>query len=192
MNMDEFDDYSDLFAQQGMFDIPSVSRAGVSWAASDRLKLHLDIEHAQYGEIDSIADPLSLVFNCPTAGAGGTNVENCFGGDEGAGFGWGDVTTYKVGATFKPDNSPFTYRFGYNYGEQPISESDVVVNILAPATIEQHFTFGLSRKTKSDNEFSLAFMYAPENSVRGPSAFDPTQQIELKMDQWEIEFAWSW
>lgn len=192
MDMEEFDDYADLFAQQGMFDIPAVTRLGLSWQATPRLKLHFDIEHAQYGEIDSIADPLGLVFNCPTAGAGGSNVENCFGGNSGAGFGWSDVTTYKVGGRYTPENSPFTYRFGYNYSEQPIEQQDVVVNILAPATIEQHLTFGVSRKTRNDNELSLAVMYAPEKTISGPNTFDPTQFVELTMSQWELELSWSW
>ena len=190
--MEEFDDYSDLFAEQGMFDIPAVARAGISWKVNDRVTLHADIDHAQFGSIDSIAKPLNLVFNCPTAGAGGTNVENCFGGDEGAGFGWADVTTYKFGASWTMPDSPFTFRAGYNYGEQPINQDDVLFNILAPATVEQHFTFGLSRKRDNGDEFSVALMYAPENSVSGTSAFDPTQQIELTMDQFEIEFSYSW
>jgi long-chain fatty acid transport protein len=190
--MEEFDDYSDLFAQQGMFDIPAVTRAGVSWKLNDRVTLHADVDHAQFGDIDSISDPLKLVFGCPTAGAGGTNLENCFGGDQGAGFGWADVTTYKLGVTWTMPDSPFTFRAGYNYGEQPISADDVLFNILAPATVEEHFTFGFSRKRSNGNEVSVAFMYAPENSVSGTSAFDPTQQIELSMDQFEVEFSYSW
>jgi len=37
----------------------------------------------------------------------------------------------------------------------------------------------------------VALMYAPQKSVSGPNLFDPTQQIELAMDQFEIEFAYS-
>jgi long-chain fatty acid transport protein len=191
MYMEEFDKYSDLFAKEGMFDIPAVTRVGASWQATERLRLHVDVEHAQYGEIESIAEPLSLVFNCPTAGAGGTNLENCFGGNKGAGFGWSDVTTYKIGGSYVRGDSPFTYRFGYNYSEQPINDNDVVVNILAPAVVEQHFTFGVSRKTRKGNELSVAFMYAPENTITGTNLFDPTQTIDLTMDQYEIEFSWS-
>ncbi len=33
-------------------------------------------------------------------------------------------------------------------------------------------------------------MYAPENSVTGPSFFDPTQQIELTMSQLEFEVSY--
>jgi long-chain fatty acid transport protein len=35
-------------------------------------------------------------------------------------------------------------------------------------------------------------MYAPKKRLRGPNAFDPTQTIELRMDQFEIEVSWSW
>jgi hypothetical protein len=34
-------------------------------------------------------------------------------------------------------------------------------------------------------------MYAPENSVTGPSMFDPTQTIELTMSQLEFEVSYS-
>jgi long-chain fatty acid transport protein len=190
--MEEFSDYSDLFAQDGMFDIPAVTRIGASWKVNDFWTLHLDVDHAQFGEIESIAEPLSRVFNCPTAGQGGVNVENCFGGRKGAGFGWGDVTTYKLGATWRYPDSPFTFRAGYNYGEQPINTDDVVVNILAPATVEQHFTFGVGRKRANGHEVGLSLMYAPEKTISGQSAFDPTQTIELTMDQFEIEFYYSW
>ena len=67
-----------------------------------------------------------------------------------------------------------------------------MVNILAPATVEQHLTFGVSRKTRNDNELSLAVMYAPEKTISGPNTFDPTQFVELTMSQWELELSWSW
>jgi long-chain fatty acid transport protein len=190
--MEEFDEYSDLFAQQGMFDIPAVTRAGISWQVSDRVTVHADIDHAQFGDIDSIAKPIGLLFNCPTAGLGGTNLENCLGGNEGAGFGWEDVTTYKIGVSWTMPDSPFTFRAGYNRGDQPIPSEEVLFNILAPATVEEHFTFGLSRKRSNGNEVSVAVMYAPEASIKGTSSFDPTQQIELSMHQFEVEFSYSW
>jgi long-chain fatty acid transport protein len=33
-------------------------------------------------------------------------------------------------------------------------------------------------------------MYAPEKSVTGPNMFDPTQTIELSMDQFEFELSY--
>jgi hypothetical protein len=35
-------------------------------------------------------------------------------------------------------------------------------------------------------------MYAPESTVKGLSLFDPTQTIELKMKQFEMEFSYLW
>ena len=190
--MQEFDKYADLFAERGGFDIPAVTRAGISWQALDGLRLHADVEHAQYGDVDSVGNTLARVFSCPTAGAGGTDIESCFGGDRGAGFGWDDVTTYKVGGSYRPASSAFTYRFGYSHGKQPIDRADAVVNILAPGVVEEHLTLGVSRARRGGGEVGMAFMYAPEKTVRGVNAFDPTQSIELSMHQFELEFTLSW
>ena len=51
---------------------------------------------------------------------------------------------------------------------------------------------GLTRKLSNDHEFSISLMYAPENDVSGPNAFDPTQNIILEMDQFELEFGYAW
>jgi len=190
--MEEFDKYSDLFADGGAFDIPAVTRLGASFRVSDQITLHADVEHAQYSDIDAIGNAFSLIFNCPTAGAGGTALDNCFGGRSGAGFQWDDVTTYKLGMTWALPNSPFTVRAGYNYGSNPIDDDAVLVNILAPATVEQHFTFGVARRTPEGREFDIAFMFAPEAKISGQSAFDPTQRIELQMSQFEVEFSYAW
>jgi long-chain fatty acid transport protein len=188
----EFDEYSDLFAQQGSFDIPASLRAGLSFRANSEWAFHLDVEQTYYNNIDSVGNPLSNVAGCPTAGLGGTNFENCLGGDQGFGFGWDDVTVYQVGAEWEPaDMDGMTFRFGYNYGEQPISPSDVPINILAPATVEQHLTAGFSIERKNGDDVSVALMYAPKKTVSGPNFFDPTQQIELGMHQFEIEVSYS-
>jgi long-chain fatty acid transport protein len=38
--------------------------------------------------------------------------------------------------------------------------------------------------------WNVSFMYAPENTVSGPSLFDPTQNIDLKMSQFEFEVSY--
>jgi len=192
ISMSEFDDYSDLFAQAGGFDIPATARVGASIETMPGLKFHLDIEKTFYSSVDSIANALATVGMCPTAGLGGMDIESCAGGDRGFGFGWDDVTVYQMGAEWTPDSSRgITWRVGYSVSEQPISAADVLVNILAPATVEEHFTFGVSMNRDNGHQMSVALMYAPQKSVSGPNLFDPTQQIELAMDQFEIEFAYS-
>jgi long-chain fatty acid transport protein len=189
MSMSEFDDYSDLFAEAGGFDIPSSIKGGLSWAVNDAMRINLDVEHTAYSEVDSVANPMQNMFGCPTLPLGGTDVESCLGGGAGAGFGWEDMTTYKLGFAWATSEQN-TWRFGYSYGEQPIQSADVLFNILAPGIMEQHFTFGLTHRPDRGGEWNFSFMYAPENSVTGPSFFDPTQNIELKMSQLEFEVSY--
>jgi len=192
MSMEEFSDYSDLFAEQGDFDIPAQAKVGMSYVLTPRAKVHFDIEHTYYKDVASVANPLTNVAGCPTAGQGGTNLENCLGGNQGFGFGWDDVTVYQLGAEWMPESMEgITLRAGYSYGEQPISAENVTINILAPATVEQHFTAGFSMDRDNGDQMSVAVMYAPEKSVSGPNLFDPTQEVTLSMSQFEIEFAYS-
>lgn len=192
MAMEEFSDYSDLFAEQGDFDIPAQAKVGVSYVLSPRTKVHFDIEHTYYKDVNSVANALTNVAGCPTAGQGGTNLENCLGGNQGFGFGWDDVTVYQLGAEWMPESMEgITLRAGYSYGEQPISAENATINILAPATVEQHFTAGFSMDRDNGDQMSIAVMYAPEKSVSGPNLFDPTQEVTLSMSQFEVEFAYS-
>jgi len=192
ISMTEFDDYSDLFAEAGGFDIPSSIKAGLSGVASDALRVNFDVEHTAFGEVKSIANPMQNMLPCPTLPFGGTDVESCLGGGNGAGFGWEDMTTYKIGFEWASSESN-TWRFGYSYGEQPIQAADVLFNILAPGVMEQHITFGLTHTTQRGSIWNFSFMYAPENSVTGPSFFEPSPQpqtIELKMSQIEFEVSY--
>ncbi len=190
MAMSEFDDYADLYADAGGFDIPSSIKAGISFVATDMLRVNFDIEHTAFSEVDSVGNPMANMIGCPTLPFGGTDLESCLGGSNGAGFGWEDMTTYKLGFEWQRDETN-TLRFGYSYGEQPIQTADVLFNILAPGVMEQHITFGLARKAASGGEWNFSFMYAPEKSVTGPSMFDPTQTLELSMSQFEFEVGYS-
>ncbi len=187
MSMSEFDDYAELFAQRGGFDIPSSIKAGLSFMTTDTVRINIDIEHTRFSEVDSVGNPMANMLPCPTLPFGGSSLANCLGGESGAGFGWNDMTTYKLGLEWQSDEQN-TFRFGYSAGEQPIPAEDVLFNVLAPGVMEQHITFGWSRKRANGGSFNLSFMYAPENTVTGPSFFDQTQTIELKMSQFELEF----
>jgi len=192
IDMKEFDDYSDLFAEGGDFDIPASLRAGISFAATQNLNLHVDVEHTWFSDVSSVGNELARVFSCPTAGAGGMDVESCAGGNRGLGFGWDDVTTYKFALDWTPASMPHvTWMLGYSTTDQPIQSDDVLINVLAPAVVEEHFTAGVAWTLESGNQLSASFMYAPEKSVSGTNAFDPTQQLKLQMSQTEFEIAYT-
>jgi long-chain fatty acid transport protein len=191
INMTEFDRYADLFAEQGDFDIPPAIKFGMTFKATEQFAINFDIEHMWYSEVDAVGNPISNLFGCPSLNPMSMDFSSCLGGDNGAGFGWEDMTVYKVGAAWTTGNK-WTWRAGFSYGEQPIPESELTFNILAPATPETHLTFGFTKETQSGNEWNFSLMYAPNNKVRGLNTFDPTQQITIEMYQLEAEVSYGW
>ena len=187
MSMDEFDDYSDLFAEEGDFDIPSTYWAGFSVDVTENITLVADYQRIEYDDSDAVSNPIQNLFNCPTLG--GTDFESCLGGENGAGFGWENIDVYKVGLDWRVSEGT-TVRFGYSHTDQPIDNSQVLFNILAPGVIEDHVTAGATFETAM-GEVNVMFMHALHNSVTGPNPFDPTQTIRLKMHQTEVGVSWS-
>ena len=180
--MDEFDDYSGLFAEQGDFDIPANWTVGFAVMPIPTVTVAVDVQQIYYSDINSINNP--LLPNLMTS---------LLGNNDGAGFAWDDMTVYKIGLQWARSEQ-WTYRFGYSYGEQPIPDSDVLFNILAPGVIEQHATFGLTYTFANQSELDFSLTYAFENSVTGPNPLEVpgAQSIELTMNQWEFGIGYSW
>jgi long-chain fatty acid transport protein len=194
IGMDEFDDYSDLFAENGGMDIPANLKVGLTFKANENFAFNFDIENVWYSDIGSVGNPIANIFDCPTAGMGGTDIESCLGGKRGAGFGWDDMTVYKVGMKWS-NNEDWTWRFGYSYGEQPIPNTEMTFNILAPGVMEHHFTAGFTLERTKGRELNVAVMYAPEVDQTGPQNFDGppsiAQDVTFEMYQWELEASYS-
>ena len=189
--MNEFDDYADLFTNQGDFDIPADLKFGVTYHANQKWDFNFDFEYIWFSDVDSVGNVIQDIFACPTAGQGGMDLSRCLGGDNGAGFGWDNMAVYKVGAKYKAGED-WTWRFGYSYGKQPIPSSQMTFNILAPATIESHITAGFTLEKVKGRQFNMSFLYAPNKKVKGPQNFDPSQGVSFEMYQWEVEASYSW
>ena len=185
MQMSEFDKYRGLFAEQGDFDIPSTWTLGLAYDVSPTSVLVFDIQQINYSDVAAISNP--LLPNISTA---------LLGSDNGAGFGWEDMTVYKIGYQWDGSGG-YTWRVGFSTGSQPIPASETLFNILAPGVMEEHFTFGFTKETGPDSEFNFAAMYAPTSEVTGPNGLSggvnpPDQTIKLEMTQWEVEASWAW
>lgn len=189
--MGEFDDYSDLFAEQGGMDIPADLKFGVTFHANEKLDLNFDFEYIWYSDVGSVGNPIQYLFACPGAQAGGTDFSSCLGGDNGGGFGWDNMAIYKVGAKYKAGED-WTWRFGYSYGKQPIGTDQMTFNILAPGVMESHFTTGFTLERTPGRQFNMSLMYAPNNKVTGTQNFDQSQDVTFEMYQWEVEASYSW
>ena len=180
--MSKFGKYCGLFAEDGRFNIPASLSGGVAYRVTDPLTVAVDYQRINYSDVASVGN--TFLPNIVTAP---------LGADNGAGFGWRDINVYKLGLQWKP-NEVWTWRAGYSKADQPVPNSEVLFNILAPGVVEQHITLGFSRAMeRGPGRFNVAFMYAPTKSVRGPNPLEVpgAQQIELKMHEYELEFGYS-
>jgi long-chain fatty acid transport protein len=153
--MQELDDYKGLFAEKGGFDIPESYGLGMSWQATPQLVIAADITQINFSEIRSVGNILA---------EGGP-----LGASNGSGFGWDDMTVYKIGFAYDL-NKEWTVRAGYNHGSQPIPKNQTFFNILAPATVEDHLTLGATWRLASGGEVTFAYMHAFEESVKGSNS----------------------
>ncbi len=178
--MGKFDKYKGLFAEQGGFDIPANYGVGIAVEASPSTVVAFDIQTIQYGDVKSIAN---------TNTAGGP-----LGADNGAGFGWKDVTSFKLGLSHAY-NADFTVRAGFSTNKQPIPDSQTFFNILAPGVVENHLTLGGTWTLANKSEVSLAYMHAFEKKVNGSGSIAPSQgggEANIHMYQDSLGVAYSW
>jgi long-chain fatty acid transport protein len=181
LSMSEFDRYAGLFAQKGDFDVPASWTAGVAVMPAQNWNLLLDVKQILYSSIKSVGNPFM------------PNIMNSqLGNDDGAGFGWKDILAVKFGVMYS-GVSEWDFMAGYSYNENPIPDTEVLFNILAPAIIQNHITAGFTKHLGTQHEISLAFMYALDNSVTGANPLEaPNQQtIEIAMKQWQVEIGYA-
>lgn len=201
--MTKFDKYRNLFAEQGDFDIPTHYAIGVAYKPNKKLTIAADVQRIEFSSIKSVGNPGPNVLDpddlnplCP--GDDSLDAARCkLGGDDGMGFGWEDQTVYKLGINYDY-NAAWSFRAGANYGESPIPDDQVLFNMLAPATVEWHITFGASYRPSPNVEWSFNYMHAFENVIKGPTAFSPTglpvvgenASISMRQNSLGVSFAY--
>ncbi len=181
--MTDFGDYKGLFAKGGEFDIPPIINAGVAVKVTENITVLGDYQNIFFGDIKALNntnDPAGLP-------AGNQRL----GGSEGLGFGWNDVDIWKLGVQwqFRPS---WTARAGYSWGEEPWDGPNTLFNILAPATIEDHVSVGLTWESKGGHALSAGYTYAVENTIEGQSVFTGPQTGHVRMHQHMVDVGFSY
>ena len=178
--MSEFERYAGLFAQAGDFDVPANWQAGLAFTPGD-WKFLVDVKQIMYSDVKSLNNPM-----LPNL------MMSALGTEDGAGFGWKNILIMKFGLMYS-GFCGWDLMAGYSFGQNPIDEKNVMFNILAPAVIENHVTFGISKDIAKNHEITVAVMYAFENSIIGSNPMDaPNQQtIEIGMKQFQVEVGYS-
>ena len=191
INMQEFDDYSGLFAKSGDMDVPATASIGLAFKPTTGSALLFDVQRIWYSKVDAIGNPMFPAFGICAMRTTPTSP-SCLGGSDGIGFGWEDVTVYRLGYQWATGGD-WTWRAGFATFDQPIPESEVLFNILATGVLEDHFTFGFSKGLNGGSAIDLSFMYAPNVKVRGPNPLEApgAQEIEIEMKQFSATVNWS-
>lgn len=184
--MGAFDKYKGLFAEGGDFDIPENYGVGISIKATPKMTVAADVQRINYAAVKSIANSLT------TLTVGG----NKLGSANGPGFGWRDMTIFKLGVAYEVSPA-LTVRAGYSTGNQPIPGSEAMFNILAPGVVEDHLTLGATWVLDNKAEVSVGYMHAFKKSVKGVGAIPagggfPGGDVELRMHQDSIGVAYGW
>jgi long-chain fatty acid transport protein len=150
-----FNKYRGLFLGGGEFDIPENYGLGITYKVTPTLTLTSDVQRINFGEVDTIANPLANLF-----------AGNPLGSANGPGFGWKNVTVVKVGGIYDYNQS-LTLRAGYNHSGQAVQSTQTFFNILAPGVVQDHLTFGATYKNTENSEISFSYTHGFQKTING-------------------------
>jgi long-chain fatty acid transport protein len=183
----DFSKYRGLFADGGNFDIPENYGIGLAYRWSPAWTVAADVQRIDYGKVAAVGDPIASLLQGVPLGASG-----------GPGFGWGNITVFKLGANVQWDPAT-VLRAGYSHSGQPIPGNQTFFNVLAPGVVQDTFTLGVTRSFGT-GELSGFFAYAPNKTVAGsgsiPPGFPPggfgggEANISLKESILGISYGW--
>jgi len=186
----KFDRYKGLFAGTGVMDAPASFGVGFAVRATSQLTIAADVQRILFSQIDTIGNPIALWNGQPFIDGGAGNL----GDSDGPGFGWNNISVYKLGASYQLNNS-LTLRAGYNHSDQPVARSETLFNVLAPGVVQDHLSIGASWTLSTGKELSFVYTYAFNESVNGAGAI-PLEfgggDAEINMHQNSVGIAWGW
>ena len=189
MTMSKFTKYSGLFAGGGRFDIPANGVIGLAFKPTAGQVLAFDFQRIYYNDVPAIANPGPTGDDNIT---GNPNDGDALCAPGGAGFGWQNVSVYKLGYQFATSRV-MTWRVGFAYNTQPISDSQVLLNVLAPGVIQRHVTAGFTVRTARHQDVSVAAMYGLPQSVYGNAPADfGGAPIKISLHEYQLEANWGW
>jgi long-chain fatty acid transport protein len=161
MYMQRFQKYAGLFADKGEFDIPPSVSLGAAVKVNDKLTVAIDGQRIFYGQVEAIANSHNT-----TLGGIGTNAYNSLGGPDGAGFGWNDMSIGKIGVEYAYDDA-LTLRAGASHNTAAFSNTETFFNVLSPAVVNTHLSFGGTYNLTDSMSLSLAYTRAFRADITG-------------------------
>jgi long-chain fatty acid transport protein len=183
-NMEKLSEYRGLFRNQGELDIPATYGIGFAWKATPRLVIAGDVQRIDYAKVPSIGTAPDCLF------AGLCQL----GASDGPGFGWRNMTGYKLGVSYEASPS-LTLRAGFATGKQPIPNQYTLLNTIFPAVPQDHLTIGATW-TFGTTELTAGYMHAFKKKVNGSGSIPAVPfgggEANLQMYQDALGVAFGW
>jgi long-chain fatty acid transport protein len=173
----DFSRYNGLFADHGQLGAPGQVGVGVAYDILPTLTVMGDYKRIFFGHEAAVAN-------------GSTNLGLVpLGSNGGPGFGWQDVNVVSIGAEWRVRKDLRLWA-GFNWCNDPITPSNVTINILAPAVISQQYSIGLGYDIDSRQTIQFSAMAAPRAYQTGPEAIvagvpTPGSKITLSAQEFE-------
>lgn len=187
IRMSESESYAGLLPG-GALDVPSSLHGGIALGPVAGQRLLLDVEHIRYEDSRTLSNPVDaqrLAEQCllprllglalPLA-ADATPSPSCFGGTQGPGLGWRNLTVYKAGYEYRQGR--LTLRLGYAQSRRPMASEQVLAAMVAPATSRRHLAAGLSWDGSARWGLDLMLQRALPEAVEGRN---PLSQVQLQL-----------
>ena len=190
--MKEFTHYEELFAEHGDIDFPANIGLGASYKINNDLRVAMDITYTLYEDVAAIGNVGPNLAGDPNGPLGSNDRK--LGLDNGMGFGWSNQTVFKIGTEYYYSEKTI-FRAGWNYGKSPINEDrEIIFNLLAPASTQNHLTLGGTYLYSSEMEFNASYVHAFEYEQSGPTYIsdDGSNFGSLKMSQNSLGFSLSY
>lgn len=211
----EFDRYRGVIIG-GALDQPPIYDLGLQIHLAPQQRLLLDVQHIRYADITPLGhrvEPQFFTDECfipRLLGGRDEPLAACAGGAQGPGFGWNNMTIYKIG--YQGRQGRLTWRAGFSYGRQPVGEGQIFSAVFAPAITERHAALGLSWALNPRMSLDWAMVHALKNRKRERNAMsnaqlqllgaalvgfrvdaDPQDQvIETELQMWQSQFGVTW
>lgn len=132
------------------FQWPAITAVGASWQATPAVLVAADIKSIAWSDVMK-----SFKMRYESAGIGGS-VSFALPQN------WKDQTVVNLGLAWKATEN-LTLRAGLNMSDNPVP--DALVNPLFPATVKNHYTFGLGYRVSASGDFNASVTVAPVNTV---------------------------
>ncbi len=213
----KFDRYKGMIVG-GSVDFAPTINAGLQFHLAQGHRMFVDVEHIQNEAVKGLAQqthPQRFSDGCfiPRLTARSANPEplsSCLSGDNGPGFGWVDVTIYKLG--YQVSKGRMAFRAGFSWGGNPEAEGQTLAKFFAPAISDKHAALGVSWNRARGGKIDVALFHAIENRIREHNAFsnvdvtvlggnvvgyrveadDQDQLIDSSIRVWQLHMTYSW